>query len=85
VSRVISEKCDAASRAAGKPATAPTAADTTGTSDMTSAIELKRCGAVTGSPPLARVRLPPVPATLPPPPCRKRTSGIRYWMASCSA
>ncbi len=42
VCRVITEKCEATSRPAGKPATAPMAPDATGTSVMVSAMILKR-------------------------------------------
>ena len=42
VLRVMTEKCDATSRAAGNPATAPTAAETTGAVAMASAMDRKR-------------------------------------------
>ena len=74
--RVITEKWDATSRAAGKPATAPSAAETTGAVAIASMIERKRGGENTGSP-AGREPLPPVPVTLPPAPSRKRTSGRR--------
>ena len=56
--RVITEKWDATSRAAGKPATAPSAADTTGAVAIASMIERKRGGEKTGSP-AGREPLPP--------------------------
>jgi hypothetical protein len=71
------EKCEETSRAAGKPATGPMAAETTGTVAIASTNEAKRGGALIDSMTTgARLRLP-VPATLPPPPSRKRTSGSR--------
>ena len=85
VSRAISEKCDATSRAAGRPATAPSAADTTGAC----AIDLRERQE-------ARRRVRRVDhdrrgaaglrgATLPPPPSSRRTSGSRSRTASSSA
>ena len=74
----MTEKCEAASRAAGKPATGPTAAETTGTSPSSRMIDMKLGGAFTGAAdgggddwPLAGL------GTEPPPPSRKRTSGMR--------
>ena len=60
---------DATRRAAGKPATGPSAAAATGTDPMARATEAKRGVAKTGSPtgpPLPP--LPEAPVTLPPPP-----------------
>ena len=77
MSRVMIAKCEAASRAAGKPATAPTAAETTGT---VSSSARDRDEAMLGVGGLAARVLAPgaaAPRTLPPPPSRKRTSGRR--------
>ena len=78
VCRVITARCDATRRAAGKPATAPSAAETTGAVSMARPIERKRCVVYTASPG-GRGPLPPfAPTTLPPAPSRKRTSGSLY-------
>ena len=85
------EKCEDTNRAAGKPATAPTAAETTGTVAIARPIDSKRGVANTGSPwetwraPEAPDAAPDAPAMLPPPPSRNRTNGSRYRQASSSA
>ena len=75
--RVMIEKCEATSRAAGRPATGPNAAEATGTADMACMMDRKRGGALTDSvlPAVSALSLPR--GTLPPPPSRKRTSGSR--------
>ena len=72
----ITEKCEATSRPAGKPATAPSAAVATGTVAIASAMERNLAGPFTGSgkfDPLLSVR-----PTLPPDPSCSRTSGSLY-------
>ena len=58
----ITEKCEATRRAAGRPATAPSPAEATGTVAIAWATDLKRGAAFTGVPTVFE----PVPATLPP-------------------
>ena len=73
VALVMTVKCDATKRPAGKPATGPNAADTTGTFPIASAITAKRCGSTVGVPAglrFAGVRV--IFETLPPPPSRSR-------------
>ena len=82
--RVITVKCEATKRAAGMPATGPRAAEATGTTPRVLARETKRLGAKTGSPRGRAPFLPPAPATEPPPPSWRRTSGILYCRARSS-
>ena len=71
------EKWEATRRAAGKPATAPNAADATGTMDIACMTDMNRGGAFTDSvlPVVSPLFFPR--GTLPPPPSRKRMRGSR--------
>ena len=68
----MTEKCAAHRRAAGIPATAPTATAATGAVSRVRAMERKRLRASTGSPTGPRR---PAPVTDPPPPSWNRTRG----------
>ena len=81
-SRTITEKCDATTRAAPRPATGPSAAAATGT--------VERFSAVISQPGMNGTYVNPIVSrdfTLPPPPVpsTSRTSGSRSSAAICSA
>ena len=76
VSLAMMDRCEATSRAAGRPATAPMAPETTGTIPM-ACITLMNRGGVAGDSTVAAEADPRAGATLPPPPSRKRISGTR--------
>ena len=84
VSLTMTEKWDATSLPAGKPATGPMAPDTTGTSFIAWAMILNLGSAYTGEPTVVGLA-PPEPATLPPPPSSIRTSGTLNCTANSSA
>ena len=73
VRRDMTEKCEATRRAAGRPATGPSAAAATGTLAMASAITRNRCTVPTAVPTVFEAP----PPTLPPPPSCRRISGMR--------
>ena len=81
---VITEKCEATRRDAGRPATGPNAAVATGTSPKVLASEINREGVYTASLVGRLLFYCLVPPTDPPAPSCNRIKGTLYFSASSS-